>query len=160
MISVPISNSTKVCELPSLAVDWIEFTPLIERSALSTRWVIWFSISVGAAPGWEILTITAGNSTSGLLVTSMRMKLTSPATSSAVNATSGITGLRIDQAERFLKFMRSCLFPVSLARPCVQSITCEVLRWTTPVSALFAARLDGFTRVEESAGLLDDEFLA
>ena len=96
---VPISNSTKVCEEPSRAVDWIELTPAIERSALSTRWVIWFSISVGEAPGWAMLTITAGKSTSGLLVTSMRRKLTIPANSRPVKNTRGITGLRIDQAE-------------------------------------------------------------
>jgi hypothetical protein len=30
------------------------FTPGIERTAASTRWVIWVSISVGAAPGWVI----------------------------------------------------------------------------------------------------------
>ncbi len=96
---VPISNSTKVCDEPSRAVDWIESTPAMERSALSTRWVIWFSISVGEAPGCAMLTITAGNSTSGLLVTSIRLKLTIPASSSATKNTSGITGLRIDQAE-------------------------------------------------------------
>ena len=96
---MPISNSTKVAELPSRAVDCSELTPLIERSALSTRWVIWFSISVGDAPGWEMMTCTAGKSTSGLSVTSMKRKLTIPASSRPVKNTNGITGLRIDQAE-------------------------------------------------------------
>ena len=66
---------------------------------------IWFSISVGAAPGCEIDTLTAGNSMSGLLTTSIRAKLIRPASSSAVKATSGMTGLRIDQAEMLRKFI-------------------------------------------------------
>ena len=113
--SVPISNSIKVLELPSLAVELIELTPLIERTADSTSCVIWFSISVGAAPGWEIDTLTAGNSMSGLLTTSMRAKLISPASRRAVNATSGMTGLRIDQAEMFRKLIY--LSPLTRPRP-------------------------------------------
>ncbi len=50
-------NWTKVWLLPSEAVDWISSTPLIERTAASTFWVIWVSISVGAAPGCEMNTI-------------------------------------------------------------------------------------------------------
>ncbi len=102
---MPISNSIKVLELPSLAVELIVLTPLIERTADSTSWVIWFSISVGAAPGCEIETLTAGNSISGLLTTSICAKASSPANSSAVNATSGMMGLRIDHAEMFWKFI-------------------------------------------------------
>ena len=115
---MPIWNETIVWELPSVAVDWIESTPLIERSALSTRWVIWFSISVGEAPGWAMATITAGNSTSGLFVTSIRRKLTTPANNRAVKNTSGITGLRIDQAEMLRSAMKvlPVLSPVCFGR--------------------------------------------
>ena len=49
-------NWTLVFELPSRAVDWISSTPLTERTAASTFWVICVSISVGAAPGWLMLT--------------------------------------------------------------------------------------------------------
>ena len=111
--SVPISNSTKVLENPSLADEVILFTPLTDRTALSTCWVIWFSISVGAAPGWEIPTVTAGNSTSGLLTTSILTKLRIPASSNAVNATSGRTGLRIDHAERLRKFIEPAPYSFS-----------------------------------------------
>ncbi len=65
IVSVPISNSTKVLEEPSLAVELMFLTPLIERTAASIRWVIWFSISVGAAPGWDMVICTAGKSMSG-----------------------------------------------------------------------------------------------
>ena len=74
-------------------------TPLIERIAASTRWVIWVSISVGAAPGCVTLMMTIGNSTSGCCCTSMRMKLTMPAITRAKKNTIGTTGCRIDQAE-------------------------------------------------------------
>ena len=107
--SVPISNSTVVFELPSLAEEEIELTPLIERTADSTRWVIWFSISVGAAPGCEILIFTAGNSTSGWLTTSIRAKLSIPASKIAVKKTSGMTGFLIDHADMLRKFMRLSL---------------------------------------------------
>ena len=103
LTSVPISNSTVVFELPSLAEEVMVFTPLIERTADSTSCVIWFSISVGAAPGCEMETLTAGNSTSGLLTTSMRLKLSNPASSRAVKITIGMTGLRIDHADILLK---------------------------------------------------------
>ena len=114
--SVPISNSTKVPELPSLAVELMLRTPLSERTADSTCCVIWFSISVGAAPGCEIFTRTPGNSTSGLFTTSMRAKLSMPASSIDTNMTSGMVGFRIDQAEMLRKFMempRSSLLAVA-----------------------------------------------
>ena len=49
----------------------ISSTPLTLRIAASTFCVIWFSISVGAAPGCEMFTLAAGKSMSGLLLTSM-----------------------------------------------------------------------------------------
>ena len=52
---VPISNWTKVLLLPSWTELLISSTPLTERTADSTFCVIWFSISVGAAPGWLML---------------------------------------------------------------------------------------------------------
>ena len=98
-----MANSMNEPELPSLAVDPIALTPLIDRTAASTRCVIWVSISVGAAPGCAICTITTGNSISGCCWISMRMKLTIPAITSPAKNTSGITGLRIDHAEMFLR---------------------------------------------------------
>ena len=51
LMSVPIWNSTTVWLFPSRAVELIDWTPLIERTEDSIRWVIWVMISVGAAPG-------------------------------------------------------------------------------------------------------------
>ena len=84
---------------PSRAVELISSTPLIPRTAASTRWVTWVSSSDGAAPGWTTVTAAAGKLMSGLLLTSMRRKLTSPIRLSAANSTSGKTGLRIAQLE-------------------------------------------------------------
>jgi hypothetical protein len=48
---VPISKLMKVLLLPSRIVELISLTPLIARTAASTRRVIWISSSGGAAPG-------------------------------------------------------------------------------------------------------------
>ena len=53
-VGVPMSNWTKVSLLPSRTELLISSTPLTERAAASTFCVIWFSISVGAAPGCEM----------------------------------------------------------------------------------------------------------
>ena len=106
-IGVPRSSWTTVCELPSLTLELISSMPSIERTAASTRWVTWVSISVGAAPGCEMLIQTIGKSMSGSFWTCIRMKLTRPASSSAANRTSDGTGLRIDQAEMLRKLMAS-----------------------------------------------------
>src|SRR6185436_5630220 len=100
-----MTNWTLVLLLPSRAVDWISSTPLTERTAASTFWVIWVSISVGAAPGWLIVTLTAGKSMSGLLLTSSRLNETSPASVKPMKKTIGTIGLRIDQAEMYRKFI-------------------------------------------------------
>src|SRR3546814_8567583 len=63
------------------------------------------SSSVGAAPGCTTTTCTAGNSTSGLSFTSIRLKLTRPASSSRMNRTIGGTELRMHQAEMLRKLM-------------------------------------------------------
>ncbi len=102
---MPISNSTVVEEKPSLAVELMLLTPGNVRTDDSTSCVIWFSISVGAAPGWLMLAVTTGNSMSGLSWTSMRMNATRPASVRPMNRTIGGTGLRMHQAEMFLKFM-------------------------------------------------------
>jgi hypothetical protein len=103
--SVPITNVTVVLLLPSRAPDWISSTPLTERTAASTFWVIWVSISVGEAPGWLIETVTAGKSMSGLLLTSIELNDTRPAIVNPMKNTIGTIGLRIDQAEMYRKFM-------------------------------------------------------
>src|SRR5690606_17195870 len=102
-----MTNWTLVVLLPSRAVDWISSTPLTERTAASTFWVICVSISLGAAPGWLIVTVTAGKSMSGLLLTSIRMNETSPASVNPMNRTIGMMGLRIDHAEMLRKFIGS-----------------------------------------------------
>src|SRR3990167_2547586 len=107
LASVPIVNWAKVLLPPSEAVDWISSTPLIERIAASTFWVIWVSISGGAAPGCEMLTLTAGKSMSGLPFTSNRLNATTPASTRPMNSTMGTIGLRIDHAERFRRFTGS-----------------------------------------------------
>ena len=106
LTSVPISNSTTVVEDPSLAVELMLRTPGRVRTEDSTNWVIWFSISVGAAPGWLMVAMTTGNSMSGLSCTSMRMKAIRPAIVRPMNSTIGGTGFRMDQAEMLRKFMR------------------------------------------------------
>ena len=104
-MGVPIENWMKVSEDPSDTVELISSMPLRLRTAASTRWVTWVSSSVGAAPGWVIWTIAAGNSISGSFCTSMRAKATTPARNNAAKMTSGGTGLRIDQADMLRKFM-------------------------------------------------------
>src|SRR3546814_16454690 len=86
-------------ELPSVTVEVMSFTLPMEATAASTRCVIWVSISVGAAPGWEMVTFAAGKLTSGIWFTSMLMNPALPRTVSMKNRTSGGTGLRMDQAE-------------------------------------------------------------
>ena len=100
-----MTKVTVVLLLPSLAVDWISSTPLTERTAASTFCVICVSISVGAAPGWLIVTLTAGKSMSGELLTSIRLNDTSPASVKPMKKTMGTIGLRIDHADMLRKFM-------------------------------------------------------
>src|ERR1044072_6541777 len=96
---VPISKFTNVLLLPSRMLELISVTPLIPRTAASTRRVIWISSSGGAAPGWLIETVAAGDVKSGWRFASIRLNAMSPMASRKVNNTSGMTGLRIAQAE-------------------------------------------------------------
>src|SRR3546814_10132940 len=57
---VPNWNCTIVDDDPSVTVEVMSLTLPIEAIADSTRWVIWVSISVGTAPGWEAITLAAG----------------------------------------------------------------------------------------------------
>jgi hypothetical protein len=91
--------------LPSRIELLISSTPLTPRIAVSIRWVTCISISLGAAPGCETLTLTAGKSMSGLLLTCMFMNDTRPASSSPMNSTIGGTGLRMHQDEMLRKFI-------------------------------------------------------
>src|SRR3546814_5006470 len=84
-------NWTMVEELPSVTVEVMSFTLPMEATAASTRCVIWVSISVGAAPGWEMVTFAAGKLTSGIWFTSMLMNPAMPRTVSMKNSTSGGT---------------------------------------------------------------------
>src|SRR3954452_9198081 len=105
----PMLKITKVNEVPSLTREEISSTPFTPRTAPSIRWVTWVSSSVGAAPGCETTTDTAGNSISGLSFTSILRKLTMPASVRATNRTSGGTGLRIDQAEMLRRLIDAIL---------------------------------------------------
>jgi len=98
-------KETKVSETPSLTVERISSTPSRLRTDASTRWVTWFSSSLGAAPGWLMTTTTPGNVISGFWFTSIRMNDTRPAIVSAMNRTIDGTGFRIDQAEMLRKFI-------------------------------------------------------
>ena len=106
-MSVPSSNSMTIWPLPSLAVPLIERLPSMLRTADSTFWTIWVSISVGAAPGCEIEAMTTGNSMSGSFCTFNCMNATTPASVSARKRTIGMIGLRMDQAEMLRKFIIS-----------------------------------------------------
>ena len=108
-IGVPMANWTKVCDWPSVTVELSSSIPSIVRTAASTRWVTCVSSSVGAAPGWAMMTIAPGKSMSGSLWTPIMRKETMPATVRPKNMTSGGIGFRMDQAEIFLKFILSPL---------------------------------------------------
>jgi hypothetical protein len=58
----------------------------------STFWAICVSISVGAAPGWEISTTTRGKEMSGFRLTGKRTNATTPMKNSTTNTTIGVTG--------------------------------------------------------------------
>jgi hypothetical protein len=73
-VGVPILNWTKVLLLPSRTSELISSTPSTPRTAASTFWVTWLTISDGAAPGCEMVTVAAGKSMSGLSVTSIVAK--------------------------------------------------------------------------------------
>src|SRR3984957_20924268 len=75
--------------LPMLAID------------PSTFWAIWVSISVGAAPGWLMLTLTIGYEMSGFRSIGSRRNATAPRKNSTTNSTIGVMGWRIAQAEMF-----------------------------------------------------------
>ncbi len=136
-MGVPMLNCTKVLDSPSRAIDVISSTPLIERTAASMRCVTCVSSSDGAAPGWDTLTLTAGKLMSGKLFTSMRMKLTTPASNSATNMTMGDTGLRMAQADILRKLISSASLRAAVPQP-----ACPI-RHYAPAGAVFCN--SGFT---------------
>src|SRR3546814_4744422 len=81
----------------------ISSTPLTPRIAASTRCVTCVSSSVGAAPGWTTTTCTAGNSMSGWSFTSIRLKLTIPASRSEEHTSELQSLMRISYAVFCLK---------------------------------------------------------
>ncbi len=59
-IGVPIWNSRKILTEPSMIyVVMLRTLPMLAMDP-STFWAIWVSISVGAAPGWLMVTLTIG----------------------------------------------------------------------------------------------------
>ena len=98
-IGVPMANCTMVRLLPSETVLFTSSTPVMLRTAASTRCVTWFSSSSGAAPGCATMIIAPGNSISGWLLMSIARNERMPASISSANSTSGGTGFLIDQAE-------------------------------------------------------------
>ena len=97
-------NSMAVVDAPSMIVDMMCFTPVIEAIASSTFLVTWLRSSEGAAPDWVTVTATTGTSMFGNRVTGMPRNATMPSAISTTNSTSAGMGWRIDQAEK-LKFM-------------------------------------------------------
>jgi hypothetical protein len=71
-------------------------------TASSISLVTWVSISAGAAPGCTTVIETSGTSMLGKRVIGRVWKDCQPSMSSMKNASSGATGLRIDQAEKFM----------------------------------------------------------
>ncbi len=99
--SVPNANSMLVVDVPSSTVDVICSIPAIVAAESSTLRVISDSICVGATPGYVIVTITAGNSMSGLSCTPSFGKPIRPAIVSPMNRMMTGAGLRIDQVTKF-----------------------------------------------------------
>jgi len=104
-VGVPIWNWMNVWLLPSRTELSISSTPVTPRTAASTFWVIWVSISLGAAPGCEMTTVAPGKSMSGLLVTLMPWKASSPASISPMKNTIGGTGFLMHQEEILRKLI-------------------------------------------------------
>src|SRR3712207_1119761 len=106
-------NSTAVVDTPSTTVEVTVFTPAMPATASSTCLVTCVSISAGAAPDWVTVTATMGTSMDGKRVMGRVLKLCHPRIRSSTKARIGATGLRIDQAE---KFIPALLGPASRTR--------------------------------------------
>ena len=100
-IGVPMANSMKTRDCPSMASEVMLSMLPMPATAPSIFCMIWVSISCGEAPGWETITCTPGKEMSGLSVSGRRMKDTRPMKHSTANSTIGVTGWRIAHAEMF-----------------------------------------------------------
>ena len=68
-------NSTTVSEVPSVMVEEMCFTPCTPAIEVSTTLVTCVSSSLGAAPGWVMVTETIGTSIFGMRVIGSRSKV-------------------------------------------------------------------------------------
>ena len=100
--SVPSSNSSVVLETPVVTVELTFLIPATPVSAFSIGRVIWFSISVGAAPLWVTETVTIGSWTLGNCLIGIRRNATDPDRVRMMNSRTTGIGLRIAQAEIFI----------------------------------------------------------
>ena len=101
-VGTSMRNSTEVVDRPSVTDEKMFFTPLMPAMASSTSFVTWASISEGAAPGWATDTATSGTSMFGKRVTGRPLNDCQPRNVRITKARIGATGLRIDQAEKFI----------------------------------------------------------
>ena len=92
-----------VVESPSVTVEVTRLAPVRPATASSISFVTWLSISAGAAPDWATETATRGTSMFGKRVIGRLLKACQPRTRNRKKASSGATGLRIDQAEKFMR---------------------------------------------------------
>ena len=64
-VGFSMRKRTTVCDWPSVTVDWISSTPLMEATASSTSLVTCISSSAGEAPLWTTVIETTGTSMFG-----------------------------------------------------------------------------------------------
>ena len=94
-------NSAVTTAPPSTTVAPVFLMPCTAATAVSTLRATSVSICAGAAPGIASVTVTSGNSTSGMFCTFIARKPSSPAIVSSTNSSTDGIGWRIDQAETF-----------------------------------------------------------
>ena len=92
--------------MPLATLEVTFLTPLIPATASSIFLVTCASISAGAAPGCETFTRMIGTSMLGKRVIGRALKLCQPMTIRITKARMGATGLRMDQAEKFMGILR------------------------------------------------------
>ena len=73
-VATSMRNMMTVCDWPSVTVELISSTPVIEATASSTSFVTWLSSSAGEAPLWVTVTATSGTSMFGNRVIGSALK--------------------------------------------------------------------------------------
>ena len=96
-------NSTTVVDSPVCKALRIFFTPSMDATRLSTFFATSDSSCCGEAPESDTETITTGKSISGNCCTRIARNPCQPPRASRANNNTATSGLRIDQAETFMK---------------------------------------------------------